>query len=257
MSEIVLRDKLDKFLNEVLMADQYEDYGPNGLQIEGREEIKKIAYAVSATRDSIEEAIKNKADALIVHHGLFWKFHGVRALKGAFAKRVLPLVRSEINLYAHHLPLDGHIQYGNAACLANKLGLEKLRPFGERKGMPLGVQGHFATAQNPEELKHKISNILDHNVLHARPKAPETISSMGIITGGANSEWSCAQELGLDSYITGEMSEHDWHESKEGGVHMFAGGHNATEQFGVQALKELIEKEFGIPGFYIPSPNPA
>lgn len=257
MSEVVSRDKLGQFLNEVLVADQYEDYGPNGLQIEGRKEIKKIAYAVSATQASIEQAIKEKADALIVHHGLFWKFHGVRALKGAFGKRVMPLVRSEMNLYGYHLPLDGHIEYGNAACLARKLELENLRPFGERKGMPLGVQGQFKTPQKPESLKQKLSEILSHDILHAAPKEIEMIASMGIITGGANSEWACAQELGLDSYLTGEMSEHDWHESKEGGVHMFAGGHNATEQFGVQALKDLIEKEFGVAGFYIPSPNPA
>lgn len=257
MSKVVLRDELDRFLNDILMADQYEDYGPNGLQIEGQKEIRKIAYAVSATKDSIEKAIENKADAMIVHHGLFWKFHGVRALKGAFAKRVMPLVRSEVNLYGYHLPLDGHIQYGNAACLAHKLDLENLQAFGERKGMPLGVQGRFKTPQNPEKLREKLSKILNHDILHAAPSETETISNMGIITGGANSEWACAQELGLDSYLTGEMSEHDWHESMEGGVHMFAGGHNATEQFGVQALKELIEQEYGVPGLFIPSPNPA
>jgi dinuclear metal center YbgI/SA1388 family protein len=257
MSKFVLRDDLENFLNQLLMADQYEDYGPNGLQIEGRNEIRKIAYAVSATRESIEMAIEKKADALIVHHGLFWKFHGVRPLKGTFAKRVLPLVRAEINLFGHHLPLDGHIKYGNAACLAQMLELQETSAFGEKKGMPIGVQGKFKVPQDPTKLKQKISEILNHDVLHAFPESPQKISSMGIITGGANSEWTLAAELGLDSYLTGEMSEHDWHESKEGSVHMFAGGHNATEQFGVQALKELIEKEFGVPGLYISSPNPA
>lgn len=257
MSSSVKRRDLENFLNQLLLADQYEDYGPNGLQIEGLEEIKNIAYAVSATRDSVQKAIDQNASALIVHHGVFWKFHGVRTLTGPFAQRVQPLVKNDINLFGYHLPLDGHIQYGNAACLAQKLELCELSPFGERKGMPLGVQGRFKTPQNPKQLKEKMAQILDHNVLHSWPESPERIESLGIITGGANSEWASAQKCGLDAYLTGEMSEHDWHESQEAGVHMFAGGHNATEQFGVQALKDVIEKEFGVPGFYIPSENPA
>ncbi|MFT6603219.1 MAG: putative NIF3 family GTP cyclohydrolase 1 type 2, partial [Bacteriovoracaceae bacterium] len=127
---------LNKYLKKLLTPEEFSDYGPNGLQIEGSEEIKKIAFAVSATRHSVEKAVSEKADALIVHHGLFWKFHGTRTLTGPFAKRVLPLVKNEINLFAYHLPLDANIEVGNAATVARKIGLQDLEPFGDYKGSP-------------------------------------------------------------------------------------------------------------------------
>lgn len=252
----VSRSELEKFLNNLLAIKTYDDYGPNGLQIEGNESLKKVAFAVSATKDSIQKAIESGADTLIVHHGLFWKFHGTRALVGPFAKRVLPLVRANINLFGYHLPLDGHIEIGNAATIAKKIGLTNLQPFGDYKGAPTGVKGEFSEAQDASTLRAQLENILSHNVLHSNVEN-KAIKTMGIITGGANSEWFLAMKEGLDSYLTGEMSEHDWHESKEAEVHMFAGGHNATESFGIQALMAKVEKEFGLECIFIPSPNPA
>lgn len=252
------REKLTGFLNELLTPNLFTDYGPNGLQIEGSKEIKKVAFAVSATKYSINEAIKRGADTLIVHHGLFWKFHGARTLTGAFAKRVLPLVQNNLNLYGYHLPLDAHREVGNAAQIAKKIGLTNIEAFGDYKGSPTGVKGSFAKAIKAVELKNKLEEILEHSVLHACENPEENISSLGIITGGANSEWKQAAYENLDSYLTGEMSEHDWHESAEAGMHMFAGGHNATEQFGVQALKEKLESNYkDIETFYIHSENPA
>lgn len=235
----------------------YDDYGPNGLQIEGKSEIKKIAYAVSATQESARQAVEHGADCLIVHHGLFWKFHGVRTLTGSFAKRVAPLVRNEINLLGYHLPLDGHQEVGNAVTLAHKLGLTNLRPFGQGKTLaPIGCHGEFKKALSCSELKEKIEHLLGRACMVAEVKG-RPIKTLGIITGGANSQWREAQKLGLDSYLTGEMSEHDWHEAKEGEVHFFAAGHHATEQFGVQALREVIEKKFEVEGIYLTSDNPA
>lgn len=253
----VKRKDLEKFLNSLLNIYDFSDYGPNGLQVEGKNEIKKIAFAVSATKHSIEEAATKGADALIVHHGLFWKFHGTRPLKGPFAKRVFPLVRSEINLFGYHLPLDANEEVGNALGIAKKIGLEELKPFGDYKGSPTGLKGKFKTVMDSSKIASALEEVLDHKVIYSKPEGDGKIRSMGIITGGANSEWYLAMKEGLDSYLTGEMSEHDWHESAESGVTMFAGGHNATEQFGVQLLMEKVKSKFPVDCFFIKSENPA
>lgn len=250
------RIELDNFLKELLQINNFQDYGPNGLQIEGKEKLSKIAFAVSAQKHSINEAVKQGADCLIVHHGLFWKFHGTRTITGSFAKRVKPLIENEINLFGYHLPLDAHMEVGNAAAIANKIGLSELEPFGDYKGTPTGVKGVFKSPISDQKLREKLEGILSHKVMHSAPDS-KLIASMGIITGGANSEWRLCIKENLDSYLTGEMSEHDWHESKEEGIHMFAGGHNATEQFGVQELMKTLSDKFDVECLYIPSDNPA
>ncbi len=254
----VSRDEFEQFLNQLLRPHEFSDYGPNGLQIEGTETISKVAFAVSATRHSIEETVHQKAEALVVHHGLFWKFHGAQALTGPFAGRVLPLARAKINLFGYHLPLDAHPEVGNAAGIAKSLKLTQLAPFGDYQGCPTGLKGQFPKAIKAIELKTELETLLNHQVLMASPDPQKTLKSLGIITGGANSDWLLAKREGLSGYLTGEMSEHDWHESQEAGIHMFAGGHNATEQFGVLQLKDLIEKTFpDLKTFFIASENPA
>lgn len=253
---MIKRDELVKFLHEYLNCSTYSDYGPNGLQIEGTDCIQKIAFAVSATKKSIEEAIDAKAQALIVHHGLFWQFHGPRPVVGPFAKRVVPLIKNEVNLLGYHLPLDAHLEVGNAKAIADLLSMENILPFGDYKGMPIGVSGTFPSPRTPHELKKALEGILNHQVIHAQASS-QKIHSMGIITGGANGGWAESAKMGLDAYLTGEMSEHDWHESQEAGIHMFAGGHNATEAYGIQRLMELIKNEFKVECVYFPSPNPA
>ena len=254
---VVSRKKLERELNKYLNIYDFKDYGPNGLQVEGREEITKVAFAVSATKESIKEAITQGADTLIVHHGLFWSFHGTKPLKGPFAKRVFPLVKNDINLFGYHLPLDAHEVVGNAAQIADKIDLINRKPFGDHKGSPTGISGSFRKPIKATELSTLLETTLSHTILHSSPDDNQMIKSIGIITGGANSDWILSMKQGLDAYLTGEMSEHDWHESKESGVHMFAGGHNATEQFGVQALMKKVEKDFDLECIYIPSENPA
>ena len=249
------RNELESYLNKLLNVKSYQDYGPNGLQIEGKDNIRKVALAVSATKDSISQAIDFQADAMIVHHGLFWKFHGVRTITGPFAARVKPLIENDINLFGYHLPLDAHIEHGNAAMVAKKIGLENLNPFGDYKGMPTGVYGTFKKSLKPQELKSLIKNQLGHEVLHSSPSDKE-INTMAIITGGANGDWIHCLKDNIDAYLTGEMSEHDWHEAKESNVHMFAAGHNATERYGVQALMEILQKE-KLDCLFIDSDNPA
>ena len=198
-----------------------------------------------------------KADALIVHHGLFWKFHGTRTITKAFGNRVRPLIKNDINLLGYHLPLDAHLEIGNAISLANKIGVSNVKPFGDHKGSPTGIQGTIGIKLKASELKNKLETILNHSVLHSSPDDDQIIQSIGIITGGANSDWILAQKNNLDAFLTGEMSEHDWHEAKESEVHMFAGGHNATEKFGPLSLMDHISHRFKIDCEFIDSENPA
>ena len=258
MSAPYSREELERFLDGLLEPGTFPDYGPNGLQVEGAGEIRKTAFAVSATRASAEAAVGEGAQALVVHHGLFWRFHGPRPLTGPFARRVVPLVRGGVNLFAYHLPLDAHPVVGNAAGIARRLGMGDLEPFGDHEGRPTGVKGRLSGGPRPGELQERLEGILEHPVLLATPDPSAVLETMGIITGGANSDWARAAREGLCAYLTGEMSEHDWHESQEAGVHMFAGGHNATERFGVLQLKEAVEREFpGMETVFIPSENPA
>ncbi len=251
------RQELSGFYHALLKPDTFADYGPNGLQVEGTDRIEKIAFAVSATRFSIEQAAAQNADALVVHHGLFWKFHGARTLTGPFAKRIFPLVKNDVNLYGYHLPLDAHEEVGNAAVLGKLLECRNHQPFGDYKGSPTGIKGLLNNPVTAKQLQQKLESLLKHSVILATPDENEIIESIGIITGGANSEWFAAMNENLDAYITGEISEHDWHESQEAGIHMFAGGHHATEQFGIQALMQKTQAQFDVECIYIASENPA
>lgn len=254
---MISRQQLHDFYQALLNPSGYHDYCPNGLQLEGAAQITKVAFAVSATKDSIDKAVEHNASALVVHHGLFWKFHGPKTLTGPFARRVFPLVKNEINLFAYHLPLDGHAEVGNAAILGVLLDCVDQQAFGDYKGAATGVKGVLQQPVSAIELAAKLEQVLDHQVILASEDENQLIRTIGIITGGANSEWRLAKEQGLDAYITGEISEHDWHESKEAGIHMLAGGHYATEQFGIQALMIKTQQQFDIPCVFISSENPA
>ncbi len=253
----VTRDDLSQFFDRLLRVSEFADYGPNGLQIEGTDRIERIAFAVSATAHSARIAVEQKAQALVVHHGLFWSFQGPKTLTGPFSRRVFPLVRHDINLFAYHLPLDAHLEIGNAACLARKVGMAELVSFGDHQGCPTGVRGKLGQPMSALALQQRLMAVLDHPVMVAAPENGQPISQVGIITGGANRDWVLALRVGLDAYITGEMSEHDWHDSQEAGLHMFAGGHNATEQFGIQALMARVREQCDVDCFFIPSENPA
>lgn len=233
------------------------DYGPNGLQVEGKSQVSKIAFAVSATAESVNKAVEFGADALIVHHGLFWNFHGTKPIIGPYAKRVKPLILNDINLFGYHLPLDGNQEFGNAKIIADKLLMTELEPFGEYKRTTTGIKGKLAKPLSSVELKNLLGNILDHDIIMSTPSDDTLISAIGIITGGANSEWQLAYRQNLDAYITGEISEHDWHEAKEYGVTMLAGGHNATEKFGIQALMQKVQDNFKVECKFFDSTNPA
>jgi len=249
---------LASYLNILLTPGLFEDYAPNGLQIEGKKELKKLAFAVSATQDSLKSALTWGADSLIVHHGIFWKYQGPRTVTGPWGERIKLAVKNDLNLFAYHLPLDGHAEIGNAVSLGKEIGLTQFAPFAIQKNRALGTKGTFVTPITAQELKIKLETILNHSVILATPDQNKMIKSIGIITGGANNDWVRALDEGLDAYLTGEISEYNWHDSIEAGIHYFAGGHHATERFGIIALMNKIRHDFPqIEVKFFDSPNPA
>jgi dinuclear metal center YbgI/SA1388 family protein len=236
--------KLKNYFHELLEPHFFDDYAPNGLQIEGAMELKRLAFSVSATQDSIQKSIFWGADGLVVHHGVFWKHQGVKPITGPWGQRIKLCIKHDLNLFSYHLPLDGHPEFGNAVALAKELGLLNILPFALYKGRPIGCKGELSPTLSANEFKMKLKNILQHEVTLASHDPTKKIKTIGIVTGGANNDWVKAQEEGLDAYLTGEISEYNWHDSIEGGLHYFAGGHHATERFGIKSLMEKVQKDF-------------
>jgi dinuclear metal center YbgI/SA1388 family protein len=249
--------ELIKYLDQLLSPQLFDDYAPNGLQIEGAAQIQKIAFAVSATKDSIQKAVDWGAQALVTHHGVLWKHQGARPLTGAWGQRIKDCIKNDLNLISYHLPLDAHGEIGNAVSLAQALGLQRIGPFAPYKKQPLGAKGELQEAMKAQDFKIKLENVLKRSVLLASPEETQEIRKIGIITGGANNDWIKALEDGLDAYITGEISEYNWHDSIEAGIHYYAGGHHATERFGIQALMEKIKRDIpDVSCMFFDSDNP-
>lgn len=254
----VTQSTLLNYLDTLLNSAQFEDYGPNGLQVEGKKTLKRVAFAVSATQDSLNQALKWGADAIVVHHGIFWKHQGARTVTGAWGERVKLCVKNDLNLFAYHLPLDAHPEVGNASSLGKAMGLSDLEPFALHKRQYLGSKGKFSTPLKARELQTRLSKLLGHNVILASPNEEALVHSVGIITGGANNEWVEAMKDGLDAYLTGEISEYNWHDAIEAGIHFFAGGHHATERVGIKSLMEKIKTDFPqLETIFFDSENPA
>jgi|SRR6185295_10038453 len=243
----------------IAYLDQYldsrgKDYGPNGLQVEGKEEIRKIVTGVSSCQELFVRAREARADAVLVHHGLFWE--GMpRTLTGFQYRRVAELIRGEMSLIAYHLPLDRHAEVGNNAVACREIGLADLVPFGLHEGLPIGCKGRFPEPIPAEELVERCRRVYDQEPL-AFLEGPDTVSTLGIISGGAQSELYDAIADGLDAYITGEASEWVMNVAREAGIHYLAAGHYATERLGIRALGEHLRERFGIEAEFIDVPNP-
>lgn len=253
----ITSEALSDYFSHLLSPQNFEDYAPNGPQIEGKKQISKLAFAVSATQASLQEAIDWGADGLVVHHGVFWKYQGARPVTGAWGKRIKLCIQNDLNLFAYHLPLDAHMEVGNAVSLARELGLTQITPFGPYKKQFLGSKGDFPTPLKASELKALLETKLRHSVILATPDENALIRNIGIITGGANNEWVEAMKEGLDAYLTGEISEYNWHDAKEAGIHYFAGGHHATERPGIIALMNRVQIDLGLDVKFFDSSNPA
>ena len=249
------RDEIIAFCNETLEIDTYVDYGPNGLQVPGRSEVLRVATAVSAHLASIEAAIESGADLLLTHHGLFWDFHQ-RALTDAMARRLRLALGSDLNLAGYHLPLDGHPEIGNNALLLRQLGFEPLPgKIGEAKGRHIGAVGVRPDPISADDLFTLVARELDREPL-VFAEGPESVATIGIVTGAGASDIHQAIELGLDAYLTGEPSEHVMADAREGGIHFIAAGHYATEICGIRALGDLVSRRFGIEHEFLDLPNP-
>ena len=247
------RDDLTKFLYDYLRIDQFNDDCPNGLQVEGTGEIKKIVTGVSASVQLFEQAIAQKADTIIVHHGIIWNFE--RPLyRGGYKARIRMLLEMDINLYAFHLPLDAHERVGNNARLAQLLGLTNLTPFGEYKGQIVGIKGEIDSCDKQHFFK-KITEIVGREPLIFE-YGPDMIRSVGIVSGGAQKDIRQAVAVGLDLFLTGEVSEHIMAYAREEGIHFVSAGHYATERFGVLALGDLLREKFAVQVAFIDIPNP-
>ncbi|HVS02816.1 MAG TPA: Nif3-like dinuclear metal center hexameric protein [Thermoanaerobaculia bacterium] len=252
-TDVALAD-LAAHLDELLEVAAVEDYGPNGIQVEGRERVGKVVTGVSACQELFERAADAGADAVLVHHGLFWQGMPY-PLTGVTYRRVAALVRNELSLLAYHLPLDRHPELGNNALAARRLGLKRLQPFGRHQGVAIGFQGIFPEPLPFAELVARCRELFDQEPL-ALGDGPGEVQRVGIISGGAQKELHQAIAAGLEVYITGEASEWVTNLAREAGIHYLAAGHYATERLGVQALGEHLAERFGIETEFLDVPNP-
>ncbi|MEW5839223.1 MAG: Nif3-like dinuclear metal center hexameric protein [Pseudomonadota bacterium] len=257
VSKAVARETLLTYCEQLLRLDAYADYAPNGLQVEGRAEIRRIFSGVTASQALLDEALLQGADTVLVHHGYFWKSEDARVI-GMKRKRLATLLKHDINLIAYHLPLDGHPVYGNNAQWAMALGLKETQGFLGSATARIGVRGVLPEAVSGLALKHKLERILGREVLHI-PATDEQrpLRSLGLCSGGAQGYIAEAAALGLDAYLSGEISEQTTHIAREAGIDYFACGHHATERFGVRALGEHLADTFGIEHSFVDLANPA
>jgi dinuclear metal center YbgI/SA1388 family protein len=255
MSHTVTRQALLNACTELLQPARFKDYGPNGLQVEGAETIRHIVSGVTASRALIEAAIDAKADAIFVHHGLFWRGQD-GTVTGWMKQRLQLLLAHNINLLAYHLPLDAHPELGNNAQLGKRLGLQVQGTFGEQD---LGLWGTRADAQAFADV-HALAAVVS-TALHREPVVVQTpareIRKVAWCTGGAQSYFEAAISAGVDAFITGEISEPQAHLARETGVAFLACGHHATERYGAPSVAAHVAAQLGITHQFIEIDNPA
>lgn len=245
------RDELEKHLSQLLDISRFHDYCPNGLQVEGRSDIQTIVSGVTASLDLLQAAVAAKADAILVHHGYFWRGEDMR-LTGMKYRRIALLLEHQINLFAYHLPLDAHPHLGNNAQLGKKLGLIETGRCGEQDIVTIGELPQ-AVALNA--FCEKISRtLLRKPMAIGDPGKP--IRQIAWCTGAAQDYFEIAVRQGVDAYITGEISEQHVHAARESGVAFIAAGHHATERYGVQAVGDHIAQKSGIRHQFIDIENP-
>ena len=245
------RSVLDAYLAEYLRVQDFRDYCPNGLQVEGRTEVTRIVTGVTASAALIEAAVAARADAVIVHHGYFWRGEDGR-ITGMRRRRIGLLIAHDLNLFAYHLPLDVHPEIGNNATLARQLGLEVERRFGEQDIAVLGSIGAGATVGS---LAQTITQKLGRAPLLIGDAA-KPLRRVAWCTGGAQGLFEQAIAQGADAYVSGEISEQTVHLARESGVAYIAAGHHATERYGVQALGAHLAQRFGLEHRFIEVDNP-
>lgn len=246
--------KLVNYIDTELDIGRFRDYCPNGLQVEGRQEINTLVSGVTANMALLEAAVTVGADAILVHHGYFWKGEDP-CITGMKRRRLRHLLASETSLLAYHLPLDAHPVLGNNAQLARVLGFTPQGCFGNDGGLELGQYGNPEQGLGGAEMATHIARCLGREPLHIKGSSP-VIHTVGWCTGAAQSYIDAAAGQGLDAFISGEISEQTVHVARECGIHYFAAGHHATERFGVQALGAALAETFDLSHRFIDIDNP-
>lgn len=242
-------------LDDWMQPSLFRDYTPNGLQVEGRDSVARLALGVTASADVIDQSVAWGADALLVHHGYFWKRESP-ALTGIKGQRVRKLIQNQISLLAYHLPLDCHSEFGNNKTLLDQLGLHGGKPVEGENGLMWSI--FLDSDQTLDSLAKRVAEKLGRDPLVIESsRANKSISHLVVCTGGAQDYLNKAYMYGADVYLSGEISERTTHEARELGVHYIAAGHHATELYGVQALGEKISRELDLEVCFFDDHNPA
>ena len=258
------RDEIVGFLDELLDARSWDDYGPNGLQVTGRDEVEHVVTGVSAHRELFERAAAEGAGMVLCHHGIFWR-STPQAVGPQMKGRLKALFDADMSLAAYHLPLDAHEEVGNNALICAELGLRRGERFGEAAGKPIGFVGHAEPPLALDALAERCEAVFGRAPLVFPGGAPaageafgghEELRTIGIVSGGGGSALAEAAALGLDALVTGEPEEPAMADAAETGVSFLACGHYATETFGIRRLGSLLEERFGVRHTFIEVTNP-
>lgn len=238
------------YCDSFLQVSNYKDYAPNGLQVEGTPEIQKVITGVTACQALIDEAIEKKADAILVHHGYFWK-NEPQVITGMKRKRIQSLLENGINLIAYHLPLDGHQKLGNNASLADLWNLS------DETEDPASLvrKGRFTKAVAIEEFLNLVESTLQRKPLHLAAES-QSIQTIAWCSGGAQGYMQQAIDWEVDAFLTGEVSEQCMHQAAESNVHFISAGHHATERLGVKRLGEHLAEHFSLDVEFVDIVNP-
>jgi dinuclear metal center YbgI/SA1388 family protein len=247
------RDELIAYLDDYLRVKEIEDSSQNGLQVEGPEEVTKVAFAVDSCQVAFGQAVANGAQLLVVHHGLFWD--KPLRLIGPIFQRVKTLIEGDCGLYAVHLPLDVHPEVGNNAELARLLGLKDTHTFGEYHGSKVGIGGVLDPPILLDVLIERLVRATDRPLVRVLAHGPAEVSQVGCISGGAAFLMDQVAEAGFDTFVTGETSHAFFHYAAEWGLNVVYGGHYATETLGVKALARHLGEKFGLETTFLDIPT--
>jgi len=244
-----------EYCNDLLRINEFNDYCPNGLQVEGGSEVNRIICGVTACQALIESAIEKQADMILVHHGYFWKNENA-VITGIKRKRIQRLLGHDISLLAYHLPLDAHPELGNNKTLADVLGIESKGYVMQGPAKGLLWNGELQSALSASDFSKHINKCLGRKPLHLSDFTNKKIKTVGWCTGGAQHYIEDAAAMGCDAFISGEVSEQTFHLAQELDIHYFAAGHHATESYGIQALASHLASKFAINSEFVDINNP-
>jgi dinuclear metal center YbgI/SA1388 family protein len=248
------RDEIVAHLDHLLDAGSWDDYGPNGLQVLGRDEVELVVTGVSAHRDLFERAQEAGAGMVLCHHGIFWR-STPQVVGAQMRARLRALFDADMSLVAYHLPLDAHAEVGNNALICEALGLEKGERFAEHGGKPIGFVGRAEPPLTLDAFAERCRSTFGSRPL-VLPGGRDEVRRVGVVSGGGADALAEAAAIGLDALVTGEAEEPSMADAAENGVSLLACGHYATETFGIRRLGELVAERFGVAHEFIEAPNP-